>query len=56
MDWGVKFQNGTNFYDGTTGITECGIPPGQFLVYKCVPGSSLLSPLLLFVGGVLMKC
>ncbi len=29
-----QFQNQTNFYDGTAGITECGIPPGQFLVYK----------------------
>ena len=24
----------TNFYDGVAAITECGIPPGQFLVYK----------------------
>lgn len=29
-----KFQNGTNFYDGTEGITQCGIPPGESLTYK----------------------
>ena len=29
-------MNGTNYYDGTAAITECGIPPGQFLVYKYV--------------------
>ena len=30
----LEFQNGTNWYDGTSGITECGIPPGQSLTYK----------------------
>ncbi|KAJ3484465.1 hypothetical protein NLI96_g5633 [Meripilus lineatus] len=34
IHWHGLFQNQTNFYDGTSGITECGIPPGQFLVYK----------------------
>uniref|UniRef100_D8PNE0 Multicopper oxidase n=1 Tax=Schizophyllum commune (strain H4-8 / FGSC 9210) TaxID=578458 RepID=D8PNE0_SCHCM len=27
-------QNGTNYYDGTQGITQCGIPPGETLVYN----------------------
>ncbi|KAF8589084.1 multicopper oxidase [Ramaria rubella] len=31
---GLVYQNGTNFYDGTSGITECGIPPGQSLTYN----------------------
>ncbi|KAL1664491.1 multicopper oxidase-domain-containing protein [Schizophyllum commune] len=30
---GLK-QNGTNYYDGTQGITQCGIPPGETLVYN----------------------
>ena len=33
----MQFQNQTNYYDGTAAITECGIPPGQSLVYKYVP-------------------
>lgn len=24
-----QFQNQTNYYDGMTAITQCGIPPGQ---------------------------
>ncbi|KAI0269650.1 hypothetical protein BGY98DRAFT_937730 [Russula aff. rugulosa BPL654] len=31
-----EFQNGTNWYDGTSGVTECGIPPGQSLTYKYI--------------------
>lgn len=31
-----QYQNSTPWYDGTLGITECGIPPGQSLTYKCV--------------------
>lgn len=38
IHWHGLFQNQTNFYDGTTGITECGIPPGQFLVYNFTMG------------------
>lgn len=33
-DLALKFQNGTNFFDGTSGVTECGIPPGQSFTYK----------------------
>ncbi|KAI0069818.1 Cupredoxin [Panus rudis PR-1116 ss-1] len=38
IHWHGLFQNQTNFYDGTAGITECGIPPGQFLVYNFTLG------------------
>ncbi|KAI0092237.1 multicopper oxidase 2A [Irpex rosettiformis] len=38
IHWHGLYQNQTNFYDGTTGITECGIPPGQFLVYNFTLG------------------
>ncbi|KAF8572625.1 multicopper oxidase, partial [Ramaria rubella] len=34
IHWHGLYQNGTNFYDGTSGITECGIPPGQSLTYN----------------------
>ncbi|THH20196.1 hypothetical protein EW146_g1116 [Bondarzewia mesenterica] len=34
IHWHGLFQNGTNYYDGTSGITQCGIPPGQSLTYK----------------------
>lgn len=34
IHWHGLFQNQTNFFDGTAAITECGIPPGQFLVYN----------------------
>ncbi|CAL1697520.1 unnamed protein product [Somion occarium] len=34
IHWHGLFQNQTNFYDGTSAITECGIPPGQSLVYN----------------------
>ncbi|KAA1477561.1 multicopper oxidase 2A [Dentipellis sp. KUC8613] len=38
IHWHGLFQNGTNFYDGTSGITECGIPPGQSLTYNFTLG------------------
>ncbi|KAJ1942973.1 ferroxidase fet3, partial [Linderina pennispora] len=28
------FQNGTNYYDGAIGATECGIPPGSNFTYE----------------------
>ncbi|KAK1752643.1 multicopper like protein [Echria macrotheca] len=34
IHWHGIFQNGTNWYDGTTGITQCGIPPGKSFVYN----------------------
>jgi FtsP/CotA-like multicopper oxidase with cupredoxin domain len=27
-------QNQTNFYDGTEGVTQCGIPPGETMTYN----------------------
>ncbi|EKM55004.1 uncharacterized protein PHACADRAFT_60261, partial [Phanerochaete carnosa HHB-10118-sp] len=38
IHWHGLFQNQTNYYDGTAGITECGIPPGQNLVYNFTLG------------------
>nr|AAS21661.1 multicopper oxidase 2A-I8 splice variant [Phanerodontia chrysosporium] len=38
IHWHGLFQNQTNYYDGTAGITECGIPPGQSLVYNFTLG------------------
>ncbi|KAB5517485.1 multicopper like protein [Coniochaeta sp. 2T2.1] len=34
MHWHGLFQNGTNWFDGTAGVTQCGIPPGGSLVYN----------------------
>ncbi|KAL1858719.1 hypothetical protein Plec18170_002925 [Paecilomyces lecythidis] len=34
MHWHGMFQNGTNWMDGTAGITQCPIPPGKSFVYK----------------------
>ncbi len=34
IHWHGLFQNGTNWFDGTVGVTQCGIPPGQSLVYN----------------------
>ncbi|KAJ2237238.1 ferroxidase fet3 [Coemansia sp. RSA 1722] len=28
------FQNGTNYYDGAAGVTECGIPPNSSFTYE----------------------
>ncbi|EKM52892.1 uncharacterized protein PHACADRAFT_261563 [Phanerochaete carnosa HHB-10118-sp] len=33
IHWHGIPQNGTNYYDGTAAITECGIPTGQSLTY-----------------------
>ncbi|GJE96110.1 multicopper oxidase [Phanerochaete sordida] len=38
IHWHGLFQNGTNYYDGTGAITECGIPPGQSLTYNFTLG------------------
>lgn len=38
IHWHGLFQNGTNFYDGTEGITQCGIPPGKSLTYNFTLG------------------
>ncbi|KAJ6615800.1 multi-copper oxidase [Mycena sp. CBHHK59/15] len=34
IHWHGLYQNHTNFYDGTTGITQCAIPPGEALIYN----------------------
>lgn len=34
MSMPLQPQNGTNYYDGAAGVTECGIPPGEMLTYK----------------------
>ncbi|KAK0717263.1 multicopper like protein [Lasiosphaeria miniovina] len=34
IHWHGLYQNGTNWFDGTTGVTQCGIPPGQSLLYN----------------------
>ena len=34
IHWHGLFQNGTNFMDGTVGITQCPIPPGTKFTYK----------------------
>lgn len=34
IHWHGLYQRGTNFYDGTSAITQCGIPPGQSMVYN----------------------
>ncbi|EKM52908.1 uncharacterized protein PHACADRAFT_100639 [Phanerochaete carnosa HHB-10118-sp] len=33
IHWHGLYQNGTNYYDGTASVTECGIPPGESLTY-----------------------
>ncbi len=38
MHWHGIFQNGTNWFDGTVGITQCGIPQGQSFVYNFTLG------------------
>nr|AAR82933.1 multicopper oxidase [Auricularia auricula-judae] len=38
IHWHGLYQRGTPFYDGTHGITQCGIPPGQDLVYNFTLG------------------
>ncbi|KAF2032223.1 hypothetical protein EK21DRAFT_110167 [Setomelanomma holmii] len=34
IHWHGLFQNGTNHMDGTTGVTQCAIPPGHSLTYR----------------------
>ncbi|KAF9436682.1 hypothetical protein BGZ76_003283 [Entomortierella beljakovae] len=34
IHWHGMFQNGTNWMDGTTGVTQCPIPPGQSFTYN----------------------
>ncbi|KAI0356871.1 hypothetical protein OH77DRAFT_1399973 [Trametes cingulata] len=34
IHWHGLYQRGTNFYDGTAAITQCGIPPGESMVYN----------------------
>ena len=34
MHWHGMFQNGTNWMDGTSGITQCPIPPGSSFLYN----------------------
>jgi len=34
IHWHGMFQNGTNWMDGTTGITQCPIPPGRSFLYN----------------------
>ncbi|KAI6133420.1 multi-copper oxidase laccase-like protein [Pisolithus croceorrhizus] len=34
IHWHGQFQNGTNFMDGTNGITQCTIPPGSNFTYR----------------------
>ncbi|KAF9550256.1 hypothetical protein EC957_001163 [Mortierella hygrophila] len=34
IHWHGMFQNGTNWMDGTVGITQCPIPPGQSFTYN----------------------
>ncbi|KDQ55438.1 multicopper oxidase [Jaapia argillacea MUCL 33604] len=34
VHWHGLFQRGTNYYDGTRGVTQCGIPPGESMVYN----------------------
>ncbi|GAA5919729.1 hypothetical protein JCM5296_000104 [Sporobolomyces johnsonii] len=34
IHWHGLYQRGTPYYDGTTGVTQCGIPSGSSLVYN----------------------
>ncbi|KAI0942998.1 hypothetical protein AcV7_002262 [Taiwanofungus camphoratus] len=34
IHWHGLYQRGTNYYDGTDAITQCGIPPGESMVYN----------------------
>ncbi|KAI9572572.1 multi-copper oxidase laccase-like protein [Boletus coccyginus] len=34
IHWHGQLQNGTNYMDGTTGITQCPIPPGMNFTYQ----------------------
>jgi iron transport multicopper oxidase len=34
LHWHGMFQNGTSYYDGVDGVTQCGIPAGSSAVYR----------------------
>lgn len=34
LHWHGQYQNGTNWMDGTTGVTNCPIPPGKSFRYE----------------------
>jgi FtsP/CotA-like multicopper oxidase with cupredoxin domain len=34
LHWHGLFQNGTNWMDGTTGVTQCPVPPGRSFSYN----------------------
>ena len=34
MHWHGIFQNGTNWMDGTSGITQCPLPAGKSFLYN----------------------
>ncbi|KAK6438332.1 hypothetical protein LTR95_005471 [Oleoguttula sp. CCFEE 5521] len=34
IHWHGMYQNGTNYMDGTTGVTQCPIAPGQHFTYE----------------------
>ncbi|MCJ1320627.1 hypothetical protein MMC15_005967 [Xylographa vitiligo] len=36
LHWHGMYQNGTGYMDGTTGVTQCPIPPGHTLTYDFV--------------------
>jgi FtsP/CotA-like multicopper oxidase with cupredoxin domain len=39
LHWHGMFQNGSNWMDGTTGITQCPVPPGKNFTYRFTVGS-----------------
>ncbi|KZT51910.1 multicopper oxidase [Calocera cornea HHB12733] len=39
IHWHGLYQNSTPFYDGTNGISQCGIPPNQTLTYNYTFGA-----------------
>ena len=41
LHWHGMFQNGTGYMDGTTGVTQCPIPPGHSLTYDFVVSATL---------------
>ncbi|PCH37424.1 multicopper oxidase [Wolfiporia cocos MD-104 SS10] len=34
VHWHGLYQNGTNYYDGSDAVTQCGIPPGEWMLYN----------------------
>ena len=41
LHWHGMYQNGTGYMDGTTGVTQCPIPPGHTLTYDFVVSVTL---------------